>query len=149
MSFNGQQDMFFSKIISCTCDLHLKLDILNPLNIMFLSNGFLKKVLCFITLFFKISKLSHFFMIWFFIKFIQWTCILKERGFFLLYKKIEINCMTLCIPFNSFKKSVVQKFDIVSLQDSKWHLHSNQITFKYFYLFSKTSLYLLTYNNQL
>ncbi len=26
---------FFGKIISCTCDLHLKLDILNPLNIFF------------------------------------------------------------------------------------------------------------------
>jgi hypothetical protein len=25
----------FGKIISCTCDLHLKLDILNPLNIIF------------------------------------------------------------------------------------------------------------------
>jgi hypothetical protein len=27
--------MFFSKIISFTCDLHLKLDILNPLNLIF------------------------------------------------------------------------------------------------------------------
>jgi hypothetical protein len=26
-----------------TCDLHLKLDILNPLNIIFLSNGFLNE----------------------------------------------------------------------------------------------------------
>jgi hypothetical protein len=32
--------MVFGKIISYTCDLHLKLHILNPLNIMFLSNGF-------------------------------------------------------------------------------------------------------------
>jgi hypothetical protein len=32
MSFNGQPNI--SKIISCTC-LHLKLDILNPLNIIF------------------------------------------------------------------------------------------------------------------
>jgi len=31
MSFNRQPNMFFDKIISCTCDLHLKLDILNPL----------------------------------------------------------------------------------------------------------------------
>ncbi len=36
MSFNGQQNMFFDKIISCTCDLHVKIDILN---IIFLSNG--------------------------------------------------------------------------------------------------------------
>jgi hypothetical protein len=39
MSFNGQLNMFFGKIISCTCDLHLKLNILNPLNIIVLSNG--------------------------------------------------------------------------------------------------------------
>jgi len=35
--------MFFGKIISCTCDLHLKLDNLNPLNIFFLSNAFLNE----------------------------------------------------------------------------------------------------------
>jgi len=39
MSFNGQPNMFFGKIISYTYDLHLKLDILNPLNIFFWSNG--------------------------------------------------------------------------------------------------------------
>jgi hypothetical protein len=38
MSFNGQLNMFSGKIISYTCDLHLKLDILNPLNIIFWSN---------------------------------------------------------------------------------------------------------------
>jgi hypothetical protein len=27
--------MFFGKFISCTCYLHIKLDILNPLNIIF------------------------------------------------------------------------------------------------------------------
>jgi hypothetical protein len=31
--------MFFDKIIFCTCDLHLKLNILNSLNIIVLSNG--------------------------------------------------------------------------------------------------------------
>jgi hypothetical protein len=31
--------MFFGRIISCACDLHLKLNILNTLNIIFLSNG--------------------------------------------------------------------------------------------------------------
>ncbi len=35
MSCNGQSNMFFGKIISYTCDLHLKLEILNPLNIIF------------------------------------------------------------------------------------------------------------------
>jgi len=39
MSFNGQPDMFFGMFNSFTCDLHLKLNILNPLNIIFLSNG--------------------------------------------------------------------------------------------------------------
>jgi hypothetical protein len=43
MSFYGQLNMFFGKIISCTCDLHLKLNILNPFDINFLSNGFLNK----------------------------------------------------------------------------------------------------------
>jgi hypothetical protein len=40
MSFNGQPNMFFGMLISFPCDLNLKLDILNPLNIIFLSNGF-------------------------------------------------------------------------------------------------------------
>jgi hypothetical protein len=39
MSFNGQPKVFFGMIISFTCDLHQKLDILNPLNIFFSSNG--------------------------------------------------------------------------------------------------------------
>jgi len=39
MSFNGQLNMFFDKIISYTCDLHLKLYILKQLNIIILSNG--------------------------------------------------------------------------------------------------------------
>ncbi len=43
MSFNGQPNVFFGKIISSTCDLHLKLVILNPLNIFFLSNDFLNE----------------------------------------------------------------------------------------------------------
>jgi hypothetical protein len=30
-----------------------------------------------------------------------------RKGMLLLYKKFEINCMTLCIPFDTFKKSVV------------------------------------------
>jgi hypothetical protein len=41
MNFNGQPNMFFGKIISCTCDPHLKLDILNPLNMLNLYKTFL------------------------------------------------------------------------------------------------------------
>jgi len=37
--FQWQSNIFFGKLISCTCDLHLKLNILHPLNIFFLSNG--------------------------------------------------------------------------------------------------------------
>ncbi len=40
MNFNKQPNMVFGMFISFTCDLHLMLDILNPLNINFLSNGF-------------------------------------------------------------------------------------------------------------
>jgi len=64
-------------------------------------------IFCFVALFFKISKLWKFCMIWFFISFIQWTCTFIKGGMVLLYKKIEINCMTLCIPFNSLKKNVI------------------------------------------
>ncbi len=39
MNFHGQPNIFFGKIIQYTCDLHPKLDILNPLDIIFLSNG--------------------------------------------------------------------------------------------------------------
>jgi hypothetical protein len=39
MTFNGQPSMFFGMFISYTCDLHLKLDILNPFNTILLSNG--------------------------------------------------------------------------------------------------------------
>jgi hypothetical protein len=40
MTFSGQPNMFFGMFISYTCELHLKLDILNPFNTIFLSNGF-------------------------------------------------------------------------------------------------------------
>jgi hypothetical protein len=60
-----------------SCDLHQKLDILNALNIIehfFFIKWFKKWILCLVTLFFKISKLWKFWMNWFFIKFVQWTC---------------------------------------------------------------------------
>jgi len=64
-------------------------------------------VFFFVTLFFKISRLWKFCMIWFSIKFIQWTCTFIKGAWFLLYNKIEINCMTLCIPFDSSIKNVI------------------------------------------
>jgi len=39
MSFNRQLNMFFGKIIFCTCDLPLKPYILNPLKLFFISNN--------------------------------------------------------------------------------------------------------------
>ncbi len=54
---------FFGKIISCTCDLHLKLHILNPLNIIFFINWFFKWVLCLATLFSKYQNFESF--VWF------------------------------------------------------------------------------------
>jgi hypothetical protein len=66
MSFNGQLKMFFGHIISYTCDLHLKLNILNPLNIIFWSNGFkMNSLTCktflqnFTTLTFLYDLVSH------------------------------------------------------------------------------------------
>ncbi len=47
-------------------------------------------------------KTLKFYMIWFFIKFIQWMCTFIKGDTFLLYKKFKINCMTLCILFNLF-----------------------------------------------
>jgi hypothetical protein len=109
MSFNWQPNIFFGKIISYTCDLHLKLNFLNPLNIYFYQ---MAKKMSLLTCNppFKISKIWIFYVIWFFIKFIQWTYIFIERGMILLYKKFEINCMILRIPFDSLKKKQFKHF---------------------------------------
>ncbi len=80
--------MFSSKIISCTCDLHLKLDIKNPLNITFFIKWFKKWVVCLVALSFKILRFKIFCMIWFFIKFIQWTCIFIKGGHVFVAQKV-------------------------------------------------------------
>jgi hypothetical protein len=65
----------------------------------------LKKWVLFLVVFsFKISRFWNLCVIWFLIKFIYWTCPFIEGGMFFLYKKFEINYMTLCIPFDSFKR---------------------------------------------
>jgi hypothetical protein len=74
-----------------------------PIEHNFFINFFLKWVLCLATLSFKISRFWNFWMIWFFHQVIQWTCLFIEGGMFLLYKKFEINCMILCLPFDYFK----------------------------------------------
>jgi hypothetical protein len=125
MSFNGHQTCF-NKNIFCTCDLHLKLDILNPLNIIYSSNNFLNELFSLQPFpLNKISRLWNFCIIWLCIcllftilrsfgtKFFyrhqvhSMNMTFIEGGIILLYKKFEINCMTLCIPFDSFKKNVV------------------------------------------
>ncbi len=81
-----------------------------PIEHNFFVKWFLKWIFYLAALSFKISKLWHFFMIWFFIMFIQWTCTYIERGMFLLYKKFEINYMTLYIPFDYFVKNAIRHF---------------------------------------
>jgi hypothetical protein len=47
-------------------------------------------------------KLWSFCMIWFFIKFIHWTCTFIKEAMFLLYKVFEINCKTYAFFFILF-----------------------------------------------
>jgi hypothetical protein len=70
MSFNGQLNMFCGMFISRTCDLHLKQDILNPLSIIFLSNGLKMSPLPY-SLFLQNFKTLNFLNDLVFIKFIQ------------------------------------------------------------------------------
>jgi hypothetical protein len=107
MSFNQQPYIFFGMFISYKCDgLHLKLDILNPLNISFQSNGLINEFFALQPFPFKFQDFEKKQIIWFFIKFIQWTCTFIKGGMFLFYTKFEINCMSLCMHFDSlFKKN--------------------------------------------
>jgi hypothetical protein len=66
-----------------------------------------------------------------------------------LFKKIEINCIVLSIPFDYLKNIVVETTNIVSLKDWKGHLHNIQIIFQFFFKFNKTLFYLLAYNDPL
>jgi hypothetical protein len=95
--------MFFGKIISCKCDLHIKLNILNPLNIIFLPNG-LKMNLLPCNPFFQNFTILKFLCDLVFHKVHPMNMYFYKRRNILLYKKFEINCMILCIPFNYFIK---------------------------------------------
>jgi hypothetical protein len=107
MSFNGQPNMFFDMFISFTCDLHLKLNILNLVNIFFYQMVLkMSPLLC--NLFVQTFKTLKFLNGLVFHKFIQWTCIFIEEGMFLLYKKIEISCMILCFPFDYLKNIYIE-----------------------------------------
>jgi hypothetical protein len=95
--------LFFGKIIFYTCDLHLKLDNLNPLNIIFyqmvkkmnplprnpISQNFKTLKFLFDLIFYQVHPMNMYF---------------HRRGHFFVLQKKRINCMTLCIAFDSFKK---------------------------------------------
>jgi hypothetical protein len=84
MSFNGQVNMFFGKIITYTCDLHLKLNILNTLMILrmnilpysFFFQNFKTLKFFYDFIFHKIHPIKMYF---------HWG-----GGMFLLYKQFEI-----------------------------------------------------------
>jgi hypothetical protein len=95
--------MFFCKSISYTCDLQLKLDILNPLNIFFCQ--MVKKMSFFhYNPFPQNFKTLKFYYDFSFHQVHPMNIYFHRKSMFLLYKRFEINCMTLCIPFDSFKK---------------------------------------------
>jgi hypothetical protein len=52
---------------------------------------------------------------------------------FVLYEKFELNCMISYIPFHYYLfKNVVKTIDIVSLKDSRRHLHNIQNIVKHY-----------------
>jgi hypothetical protein len=88
MSFNGQPNMSFGMFISFTCDLHLKLDILNPLYIFFYQMGFKMNPLPYNPFFqnFKSLKILNDLI---FHQIHPMNMYFHRRGMFSLYKKIE------------------------------------------------------------
>jgi hypothetical protein len=66
-----------------------------------------KWVFCLAILSFKISRLQKICLIWVFHQVHPMNICFHRRGMLLLYKKFEINCMTLYICFDSFFKNVL------------------------------------------
>ncbi len=88
MSFNWQPNMFFGMCISFMCDLHIKLDILNPLNIFFfLSNGFLNASFALQPFFSKFQDFEIFEWFGFSSSSSNEHVLLWKGEMFLLYKK--------------------------------------------------------------
>ncbi len=98
MNFNGQPNMIFGMFISFTCDSHLKLDILNPLNIIFLSNGLKNESITLQPFPPKFQDFKLFNLVFHQVHPMK-TCTFIKGNTFLLYKKFEINCMILCLLF--------------------------------------------------
>jgi len=101
ISKNGEPNMFFGKIFSCTCDLHLKLNIVTPLNTIVLWNGLKKNPFPYSPFLQNLKTLNFLYNLVFHQVHIM-NIYFHKRGHFLWDKKFEINCMTLYIPFDSF-----------------------------------------------
>jgi hypothetical protein len=106
MDFNGQPNMFFGMFISFTCDQHLKLDILNLLNMIFLSsNGVLNESF---TLQPFLSKFQDFEIFeWVFHQVHPMAMYFHRKGHVFIVQKIEMNFMILCLLFYYFFKNVL------------------------------------------
>jgi hypothetical protein len=98
MNFNGQPNMFFGNIISYTCNLHLKLNILNPLDIFFLLNNWKMNLLLqnFKTLKFLYDLVFH--------QIQPMNMYFFKKNMFLFKFFFEINHIILCIHFYYFFK---------------------------------------------
>jgi len=138
----------FGKIISYTCDLCLKLTFWTHW-ILF----FVRWLIEFFTFHpFPLNFQDFEILVWFgFSSNSSNEYVLSKKGACFCYKKnlesIEWFYAFLFIPLK--KKCNLDIWYLISLQDSKWHLHNIQINFKFCKKFNKTSFYLLAYNNPL
>jgi len=118
MNFNGQLNMFFGKIISYTCDLHLKLDILNPLNNLFCQ--MVKKwILWFVPFPSKFKTLKF-----------LYDLVFHQVHLMNMYFHKRGHVFVVQFFWNQLydlKKKSIETLDTISLKDQKWHLHSIQI----------------------
>jgi hypothetical protein len=112
---------------------HLKLNILNPLNIFFYQmvykmnplpcNPFLQSFKTLKFLFDLVFHQVHPMNIYFH----------KRGNFFSCTKRYKSIVGLYAFFFIPLKKNVFYTLDYFSLRDSKWHFHSIQFIFKYFY----------------
>jgi hypothetical protein len=118
MNFNGQLNMFFGRIISYTCDLHLKLDILNPLNNLFCQ--MVKKwILWFVPFPSKFKTLKF-----------LYDLVFHQVHLMNMYFHKRGHVFVVQLFWNQLydlKKKSIETLDTISLKDQKWHLHSIQI----------------------
>jgi hypothetical protein len=126
ISFNEQPNVFFGKVISYTCDMHIKLYILNPLNIMFLSNGLKMNPLPY-NLFLQIFKTLSFLYDLVFHQVHPMNMYVRRRGHAFVVQKIWNQLYDFMSSFWFLKKKVFWTLGSFSLHDSKWHLYNIQL----------------------